>query len=69
MLARVEAWLSRASGETVAWVLFLVGLHLVAGGVPDQLIPGSAGLTPARGGRAQAAVPPGSRMRLAATTR
>ena len=34
VLARVEAWLSRASGETVAWVLFLVGLHLVAGAFP-----------------------------------
>ncbi len=33
-LARVEAWLSRTSGEAVAWVLFLLGLYLVAGAFP-----------------------------------
>ncbi len=33
-LARVEAWLSRTSGEAVAWVLFLLGLFLVADALP-----------------------------------
>ncbi len=34
LLTRVEAWLSRASGETVAWVLFLLGLYLVGDAFP-----------------------------------
>jgi hypothetical protein len=33
-LARVEAWLSRTSGEAVAWVLFLLGLFLVGDALP-----------------------------------
>ena len=33
-LTRLETWLSRASGEAVAWVLFLLGLYLVAGAFP-----------------------------------
>ena len=33
-LARVEAWLSRTSGEAVAWVLFLLGLFLVGYALP-----------------------------------
>ena len=34
VLTRVEGRLSRASGETVAWVLFLLGLYLVADASP-----------------------------------
>ena len=34
VLTRLEAWLSRASGETVAWVLFLLGLYLVGDAFP-----------------------------------
>jgi hypothetical protein len=34
LLTRVEAWLSRGSGETVAWVLFLLGLYLVGDAFP-----------------------------------
>ena len=34
VLTRVEGWLSRASGETVAWVLSLLGLYLVADAFP-----------------------------------
>ncbi|MGY1681586.1 hypothetical protein [Geodermatophilus sp. SYSU D01176] len=33
-LTRLESWLSRASGEAVAWVLLLLGLYLVAGAFP-----------------------------------
>ena len=33
-LTRVEAWLSRTSGEAVAWVLFLLGLFLVGDALP-----------------------------------
>ncbi|MDT0200526.1 GAP family protein [Nocardioides sp. AE5] len=35
LLARIEAWLSRNSGEAIAWVLFLVGLYLAAGAAQD----------------------------------
>ncbi len=34
VLTGVEGRLSRASGETVAWVLFLLGLYLIAGAFP-----------------------------------
>ncbi|MGY1712306.1 GAP family protein [Geodermatophilus sp. SYSU D00758] len=34
VLARLEAWLSRTSGEVLSWAAFLVGLYLVAGAFP-----------------------------------
>ncbi len=33
-LTRLESWLSRASGEAVAWVLFLLGLYVVVDAFP-----------------------------------
>jgi cytochrome c biogenesis protein CcdA len=33
-LVRLEAWLSRNSGEALAWVLFLLGLYVVGGALP-----------------------------------
>ncbi|MGY1832807.1 GAP family protein [Geodermatophilus sp. SYSU D01180] len=33
-LARMEGWLSRTSGEVVAWVLFLLGVWLVTDALP-----------------------------------
>jgi hypothetical protein len=34
VLARLEAWLSRNSGEALAWVLFLLGVYVVGGALP-----------------------------------
>ncbi|WP_324275021.1 GAP family protein [Blastococcus brunescens] len=34
VLARLEAWLSRNSRETLAWVLFLLGLYVAGGALP-----------------------------------